>query len=175
MSATHHIPTLAADIARVASDPAASHWLKGAVMACMTRDPVDAATDADTLAELMNRRAENLLCEIGAGPARRPSCTPGCDCPACCETWYAARVAHYEAQGLCTSDAQGATEADEAAGRWDAPQGVQGASLSDGDALQLFIIELKRLGFGTDEEVNGADLVDLVAEHFERLCTMVPA
>lgn len=40
----------------------------------------------------------------------------------CNAAWYAERVAHYEAEGLCTSDAQGCADADQMAGRLDAPQ-----------------------------------------------------
>lgn len=48
-------------IEEVISDPAASNWLKNALMAALQRDAVDAANDASLLAALLERRANVLL------------------------------------------------------------------------------------------------------------------
>jgi hypothetical protein len=45
----------------VLADPAASHWLKAALRSALTRDPVDAANDADVLAQLLDRRVRAVL------------------------------------------------------------------------------------------------------------------
>lgn len=49
------------DIDRVRNDPSASFWLKRTLDAALTRDPVDAASDAEILADILKRRAEQLL------------------------------------------------------------------------------------------------------------------
>ena len=48
-------------IEEVLSDPAASNWLKNALMAALQRDAVDAANDSALLAALLDRRADALL------------------------------------------------------------------------------------------------------------------
>lgn len=48
-------------IEEVLSDPAASNWLKNALMASLRRDAVDAANDSALLAALLDRRADALL------------------------------------------------------------------------------------------------------------------
>jgi hypothetical protein len=47
--------------------PDASFWLKAAVRGLLARDPCDAATDAEVLAEIMRRRADAILAggEVG--------------------------------------------------------------------------------------------------------------
>jgi hypothetical protein len=40
----------------VLRDPAASFWLKAALRSALGRDPVDAANDAEVLAQLLDRR-----------------------------------------------------------------------------------------------------------------------
>ena len=45
----------------ILADPAASGWLKNALRAAMTRDPVDAANDAEFLFRLLDRRACQIL------------------------------------------------------------------------------------------------------------------
>ena len=42
-------------------DPAASFWLKRALQSALSRDPVDAANDADVLARLLDARCRSLL------------------------------------------------------------------------------------------------------------------
>lgn len=49
------------EIDQVLRDPAASHWLKSALAAALTRDPVDAANDAEVLARLLDRRCRRIL------------------------------------------------------------------------------------------------------------------
>ena len=41
-------------IDEILADPAASVWLKAALRSALSRDPVDAANDADVLARLSN-------------------------------------------------------------------------------------------------------------------------
>lgn len=48
-------------IEEVLNDPAASNWLKNALMAALQRDAVDAANDSALLAALLDRRADALL------------------------------------------------------------------------------------------------------------------
>lgn len=47
--------------ADILADPAASGWLKNALRAAMTRDPVDAANDAEFLFRLLDRRVCQIL------------------------------------------------------------------------------------------------------------------
>jgi lysozyme family protein len=42
---------------KVAQDPAASGWLKNALVAAINRDPVDAAGDAEVLCRILQLRA----------------------------------------------------------------------------------------------------------------------
>ncbi|MFC1337314.1 MAG: hypothetical protein G8D81_20825 [gamma proteobacterium symbiont of Clathrolucina costata] len=46
---------------RVLSDPAASNWLKAAILILDKRDPVDALNDAEVLAKLQQLRCRQLL------------------------------------------------------------------------------------------------------------------
>ena len=48
---------------QILADPACSHWLKYALNAALTRDPVDAANDAEVLARLLDDRCRKLLSE----------------------------------------------------------------------------------------------------------------
>ena len=50
-----------AEIEQVLADPAASFWLKGALSSALDRDPVDAANDAEVLAQLLDRRCQEIL------------------------------------------------------------------------------------------------------------------
>jgi hypothetical protein len=63
-------------IEEVLNDPAASNWLKNALMAALQRDAVDAANDSALLAALLDRRADALLacCRLAAtdGTAQMP-------------------------------------------------------------------------------------------------------
>jgi len=49
------------EIEQVLADPAASFWLKEALRSALTRDPVDAANDAEVLARLLDRRCQEIL------------------------------------------------------------------------------------------------------------------
>lgn len=56
-------PTDLPEIDQVLDDPAASYWLKAALRAALSRDPVDAAHDAVVLARLLERRCRDILRE----------------------------------------------------------------------------------------------------------------
>jgi hypothetical protein len=49
------------EIAAVLHDPAASSWLKTCLCSALSRDPVDAANDAEVLAQLLELRFRNVL------------------------------------------------------------------------------------------------------------------
>ena len=49
------------EIAAVLHDPAASSWLKTCLCSALSRDPVDAANDAEILAHLLERRCRAIL------------------------------------------------------------------------------------------------------------------
>ncbi|MGH9565754.1 MAG: hypothetical protein ACRD4I_07215 [Candidatus Angelobacter sp.] len=55
----HHddLPT----IEQIMADPAGSSWIKRALGGALSRDPVDAANDADVLAQLLDRRCRQFL------------------------------------------------------------------------------------------------------------------
>jgi hypothetical protein len=42
---------------KVSQDPAASHWLKNALVEAINRDPIDAARDSDVLCRILQLRA----------------------------------------------------------------------------------------------------------------------
>ena len=44
----------------VLADPTASFWLRNALLAALSRDPVDAANDAEVLAALLDRRSRQV-------------------------------------------------------------------------------------------------------------------
>lgn len=48
-------------VAQVLTDPAASDWLKAALRSALSRDPADAANDAELLAHLLDRRCSDVL------------------------------------------------------------------------------------------------------------------
>jgi len=48
-------------IDQVLTDPSASFWLRNALLAALSRDPVDAANDAEVLARLLDRRCREIL------------------------------------------------------------------------------------------------------------------
>ena len=56
--AAHPMDSVNERIASLMHDPSVSDWLKRAIPALLTRDPVDAALDAKILANLMLARAE---------------------------------------------------------------------------------------------------------------------
>jgi len=66
-------------IEQVLDDPAASNWLKNALMAALQRDAVDAANDAALLAALLERRANALLscCRQAAADGIQPGLDDG--------------------------------------------------------------------------------------------------
>jgi hypothetical protein len=51
-------------IEEVLRDPAASLWLRNALLAALVRDPVDAANDAEVLARLLDRRCRSILSQF---------------------------------------------------------------------------------------------------------------
>ena len=53
-------PGIDPEIAAVLADPAASDWLKTALRSALVRDLVDAANDADVLAQLPDRRCRSI-------------------------------------------------------------------------------------------------------------------
>jgi hypothetical protein len=48
-------------IEEILADPSASFWLRNALLAALSRDPVDAANDAEVLARLLDRRCREIL------------------------------------------------------------------------------------------------------------------
>ena len=48
-------------IDEVLADPSASFWLRNALLAALSRDPVDAANDAEVLVRLLDRRWREIL------------------------------------------------------------------------------------------------------------------
>lgn len=48
-------------IEQILKSPCTSYWLQDALKFALLRDPVDAAHDARLLAELLERRAEEIL------------------------------------------------------------------------------------------------------------------
>ena len=49
------------EIATVLDDPAASSWLKTCLCSALSRDPVDAANDAEILAQMLARWCRDIL------------------------------------------------------------------------------------------------------------------
>lgn len=45
------------------ASPAVSHWLKSSLQSALQRDPLDAASDASLLADVLNARADTKLAE----------------------------------------------------------------------------------------------------------------
>lgn len=56
-------------IQQVIDSPSASYWLKAALRALLERDALDAARDAELLAELMVARLDDILPEAQSGRA----------------------------------------------------------------------------------------------------------
>src|SRR6185437_13642196 len=48
-------------IEQILADPAASDWLKAALHSALSRDPVDAANDAEVLARVLDRWCRQML------------------------------------------------------------------------------------------------------------------
>ena len=57
----HSIPRSSSAIDRVLGDPAASFWLKRTLLSALTRDPVDAANDAEMLFHLLDEWCREIL------------------------------------------------------------------------------------------------------------------
>ena len=49
------------DVAPILADPAASNWIKVALVSALDRDPVDAANDAEVLARVLASRCQRIL------------------------------------------------------------------------------------------------------------------
>lgn len=52
---------------QILNNPAASFWLKEALQKALTRDPVDALNDAETLTSVLQSRLENLMPQRSTG------------------------------------------------------------------------------------------------------------
>jgi len=50
-----------AELRALKNGPATSRWLSAGIATAMTRDPIDAANDAEILADLLKRRADAIL------------------------------------------------------------------------------------------------------------------
>lgn len=50
-------------IETVLADPSCSNWLRNALTTALTRDPVDAANDAEVMAKLLAARADAIADE----------------------------------------------------------------------------------------------------------------
>jgi hypothetical protein len=61
----------AQEINRILADPAASFWLKNALRSALSRDPVDAANDAEVLARLLVKRCQEIPGEAETNPRIR--------------------------------------------------------------------------------------------------------
>jgi hypothetical protein len=48
-------------IGQILEDPAASLWLKSALRSALSRDPVDAANEADLMAQVLEFRCRTIL------------------------------------------------------------------------------------------------------------------
>ena len=48
-------------VEEIFSDPAATLWLRQALRTALSRDPVDAANDAELLARILDRRCRELF------------------------------------------------------------------------------------------------------------------
>ena len=48
-------------IEQILADPAASDWLRAALHSALSRDPVDAANDAEVLARVLDRWCRQIL------------------------------------------------------------------------------------------------------------------
>ena len=59
---------LAPQVARILADPAASDWLKCALVSALARDPVDAMIDAGALAAALEEQAAVTLGLSAAEP-----------------------------------------------------------------------------------------------------------
>ena len=61
---------------KVAEDPAASGWLKNALIEAINRDPVDAAGDAEVLYRILKLRAAAVqTAELSGAKAKSPKTT----------------------------------------------------------------------------------------------------
>lgn len=57
-------PTAHGTLETILKDPSASFWLKTSLQTALERDAIDAANDAERLAELLRQRAETYLCPM---------------------------------------------------------------------------------------------------------------
>ena len=61
---------------RVTDDPAASDWLKNALLEAINRDPVDAAGDAEVLCRILKLRAAAVQkAELSGAKSKSPKTT----------------------------------------------------------------------------------------------------
>lgn len=64
-------PTTQETIETILNDPAASNWLKTSLQSALSRDAVDAANDAQNLAEVLVARSDQLVRQL-ATPHLQP-------------------------------------------------------------------------------------------------------
>lgn len=50
---------MTSDVFQFLGNPSVSYWLRNALISALARDPVDAANDAETLAELLRKHADD--------------------------------------------------------------------------------------------------------------------
>jgi len=62
---------------KVTEDPAASSWLKNALLQAFNRDPVDAAGDAEVLSRILRLRSSAVQKAVLPGPTSKPPKRPG--------------------------------------------------------------------------------------------------
>jgi hypothetical protein len=55
-----HVNGTKEKIDQLLSDPSASNWLKDSLKVALSRDPVDAANDAEVLLEILSKRASQI-------------------------------------------------------------------------------------------------------------------
>ncbi len=62
------------EIRQMLADPGLSDWFKRALLSSLDRDPVDAASDADLLSIVLDRRAQAIAATALASLAIRDAC-----------------------------------------------------------------------------------------------------
>ena len=61
------------------ADPATSYWLRSAIEALSSRDPVDVENDAILLSVLARKKSESVASQFDATPSSRLHPHPGAD------------------------------------------------------------------------------------------------
>ncbi len=60
-----NLPAIDRSIANLIDHPTTSHWLRDALSVAITRDPLDALADAETLVEMLTLRFNATMLEHG--------------------------------------------------------------------------------------------------------------